>query len=286
MQNSEIEQYYFEMFRRDYPLPEGAVEYGDKPDVIVRGARTIGIEIRNFFLEDGSLPDSEQIQRKARESVVAEAHHLYQAQAGKKFELTFAFDRSVPIRDQRSVARKIADLAATLQKKQTRQLWRDDFRHIPELSFAYLNATEYPDARWRVSQVYDGVFMSLDKLRTIVEEKELKAKDYRPCETYWLLVVVDFMDMAQDQEIGVDRTRTEVACRYGTAINRFSRLGRALLIHHPRSSSTTHNVPRCGGEPAEHERRQSSDLGMQRLRSATVGRDGVVIVFSPFWPSQ
>ena len=102
------------------------------------------------------------------------------------------------------MAQKIADLAATLQKSETGQLWRDDFRHIPELSFAYLNATEYPDACWRVSQVYDGVFMSLDKLRTIVEEKELKAKDYRPCETYWLLVVVDFMDRAQDQENGVD----------------------------------------------------------------------------------
>jgi len=53
MKNSDIEQYYFEMFRRDYPLPEGVVEYGDKPDVILRGARTIGIEIRNFFLENG-----------------------------------------------------------------------------------------------------------------------------------------------------------------------------------------------------------------------------------------
>ena len=204
MKNSDIEQYYFEMFRRDYPLPEGAVEYGDKPDVILRGARTIGIEIWNFFLEGGSLPDSEQIQRKAREAVISRTQHLYQAQAGKKFELTFAFYRSVPIRDQTSLARKIAGLAATLQESKTGQLWRDDFRHIPELSFAYLNATEYPDARWRVSQVYDGVLMSLDKLRTIVDEKELKAKDYRPCNTYWLLVVVDFMDRAQDQEIRVD----------------------------------------------------------------------------------
>ena len=204
MKNTEIEQYYFEMFRRDYPLPEGAVEYGDKPDVILRGARTIGIEIRNFFLEDGSLPDSEQIQKKAREAVVAKAQLLYQAKGGKKFELTFAFDRSVPIRDQTYVAQKISDLAATLQQSETGRLWRDDFRHIPELSFAYLNAIEYPDAHWRVSQVYDGVFMSLDKLRTIVDEKELKSKKYRPCDAYWLLVVVDFMDFAQDQEIGVE----------------------------------------------------------------------------------
>ena len=37
MKNSEIEQYYFEMFRRDYPLPEGAV-----PDLSVDG--TVEIE--------------------------------------------------------------------------------------------------------------------------------------------------------------------------------------------------------------------------------------------------
>ena len=95
------------------------MEYGDKPDVIVRGARTIGIEIRNFFLEDASLPDGEQIQRKAREAVVSKAHHLYQAQAGNKFELTFAFDRSVPIRDQTSVAQKIAGGHAAEKRNRT-----------------------------------------------------------------------------------------------------------------------------------------------------------------------
>src|SRR5260370_32252256 len=112
MKNSEIEQYYFEMFRRDYPLPEGAVEYGDKPDVIVRGARTIGIEIRNFFLEDGSLPDGEQIQRKAREAVISKAPNLYQAQPRQKIDRTFAFDPAGPVRSSTSLARKKASFAA------------------------------------------------------------------------------------------------------------------------------------------------------------------------------
>jgi hypothetical protein len=43
--NKEIEKYYFEMFRRDYPLPIGSIDYGDKPDVILNGERKIGIEI-------------------------------------------------------------------------------------------------------------------------------------------------------------------------------------------------------------------------------------------------
>jgi hypothetical protein len=47
------ERNYFEMFRRDFPLPKGKIEYGDRPDVILRGDRTIGIEITNFYLKPG-----------------------------------------------------------------------------------------------------------------------------------------------------------------------------------------------------------------------------------------
>jgi hypothetical protein len=47
--------------------------------------------------------------------------------------------------------------------------------------------------------------MSVDQLRKIVAEKELRSTKYRPCRAYWLLVVVDFMDRAQNQEIGTDR---------------------------------------------------------------------------------
>lgn len=204
MTNKEIEEYYFEMFRRDYRLPDGHIEFGDKPDVILRGTRVIGIEITNFFLQDGSLPEGEQIQRKAREVAITEAQKLYQAQGGKSFELTCSFDRSVAIDDPSALACKIAELASAVENRETGCLWREDFRHIPELSFVYLNATEYPDAHWRISQMYDGTFMSLDRLKTIVEGKEIKAKKYRPCDAYWLLVVVDFADRAQDQEISHD----------------------------------------------------------------------------------
>jgi len=34
--------------------------------------------------------------------------------------------------------------------------------------------------------------------------KEHNAKKYRPCDAYWLLVIVDFMSAAQEQEIRVD----------------------------------------------------------------------------------
>ena len=75
--SAEKEQYYFEIFRRSYPLPEGRIEYGDKPDVVLHGKTRIGIEVTNFFLEKGAVPASEQVQKKAREEVVTKAHRLY-----------------------------------------------------------------------------------------------------------------------------------------------------------------------------------------------------------------
>jgi hypothetical protein len=204
LNNEQIQKCYFEMFRRDYALPDGAIEYGDKPDVILRGTRTVGIEITNFFLEKGSHSGSEQVQRGVREAVVAKAQEIYRSRGAGKFELSFGFESAVPIRDQKSLAEKIASMAVQVQSLGTGSLRRDVFQHIPELSFAYLNATEYNDARWRICQPYDGVIMSEDHLQLIVKDKEKKSREYRACDAYWLLVVVDFIDRAQDQEIPVE----------------------------------------------------------------------------------
>jgi hypothetical protein len=61
--NEKIQRYYFEKFRDIFSLPQGCVIYGDKPDVIISGARKIGIEITNFFIQSGNLLESEQLQR-------------------------------------------------------------------------------------------------------------------------------------------------------------------------------------------------------------------------------
>jgi len=44
----------------------------------------------------------------------------------------------------------------------------------------------------------------MEKLRTIVSAKEAKSKYYQHCDAYWLVVVVDFIDPAQDQEIQIN----------------------------------------------------------------------------------
>lgn len=198
------EQYYFDMFRRDYPLSEGTIEYGDKPDFILHGARKIGIEITNFFLEDGALPESEQVQSRTRKGVVSEAQRIYLANGGKRIRLSFSFDKARPILDRGKLAEKVAELARRVEGLPTGQIWRENFEKIPELSFVYLNATEYDDAKWWLGQGHSGQIMSRDKLLGIVREKESKSKDYRCCDAYWLVVVVDFIDPAQDQEIRID----------------------------------------------------------------------------------
>jgi hypothetical protein len=63
-----IERRCFEMFRKNHPLPSGAVIYGDKPDVILKGAQKVGVEMANFYVTYGASQNSEQVQRKRRES--------------------------------------------------------------------------------------------------------------------------------------------------------------------------------------------------------------------------
>lgn len=200
----EIEHHYFRMFCSDYRLPDGTIAHGDKPDVILYGQRKIGIEITNFFLEDGALLESEQVQRSARESVVSKAHTLYLSEGGKKIVLSFSFDKANPIRDQGKLAKKLVETARKIDRQKTGAVSRNLFGDIPEVSFVYLNSNEYEDPKWQVIQCYTGQIMSLEKLHAIVSIKEAQSKFYQPCDAYWLVVVVDFVDRAQDQEIRID----------------------------------------------------------------------------------
>jgi len=202
--NQDIEKYYFEMFRKDYPLPPGTITYTDAPDVILEGAKQIGIEITNFFIEEGSLPVSEQAQRILRKKVVSRAQQIYHAQNGKSFEITFGFNKANPIQDQKILTTKILQLARNVEMNGTGEVPKKIFEVIPELSFVYLNAEEYSNAKWRIVQNYNVRVISKDRLLDIVRVKEVKSKKYKKCDVYWLVIVVNFINPAQDQEIQVD----------------------------------------------------------------------------------
>ncbi|MEJ2672689.1 MAG: hypothetical protein P8168_10930 [Deltaproteobacteria bacterium] len=201
--NQRIERHYFELFRRIFQLPNGQVKYGDKPDVIIEGKKRIGIEVTRFFLERGELPQSEQNQRRIRENVIKKAHHKYMEKGGK-YEISFSFDKDYPIRYSKNLISKIVDVIFKLEASRTGAISKYFLNDIPELSFMYINPNMYTDPQWRITQLHDVQLMSVSRLKDIVREKENKAKNYNKCDAYWLLVVVDFIDPAQDQEIQID----------------------------------------------------------------------------------
>lgn len=188
-------------------MPEGGITYGDKPDVTVFGERRIGIEITRFFLQPGSLLGSKQRQRPLRAAVVSQAQALYRRNGGKAIELTIGFDGGNPIIvvRMRQLPGELAALASRIDNRRTSgEVERSLFRTIPEISFMHLNAREYPDALWRVIGTDNIGLMSSTKLEGIVRQKESRCAEYRRCDAYWLLVIVEPMDSAQEQKIAID----------------------------------------------------------------------------------
>lgn len=202
--NKEIEKYFFEKFMKAYTLPGGSIIYADRPDVILKGSRNIGIEITNFFLKDGSLPESEQIQQKAREYVIKEAENIYMAEKRKPISIFFMFNKDTPILIKRNLIGNIVELGRRIEMAETGQISKNLFSGIPELSFVSVDANSYDNPKWRIMQTGTTPIMSEEDLVKIVTRKEKDVKGYQECDSYWLLIVVDFINPAQDQEIRVE----------------------------------------------------------------------------------
>lgn len=199
--NQAVERHYFEQFRSHCQVPVGEIEYTDKPDIIIRGPKTIGIEIANLYVTDGADPASEQVQLVRRGRTLERAQSLYLSTGGKRIELSVDFRPEQPIREVESVAQTLADLAGRIDNLPSGQISPSAFKHVPELRFVYYNAQEYVDATWRPVQCYSVPGLALERLHEIVRVKARKAQAYQSCDAYWLLLVVDFMDPAQDQDL-------------------------------------------------------------------------------------
>jgi hypothetical protein len=203
----ENERSYFERFRKCYKLPEGAVEYGDKPDVLVVGQSIIGVEITRFYREPGDVQTSEQRQQPLRNAIVTDAQKLFRDGGGKNIEIRVNFDTAHPISPPRRkiLPTELANVIRENDSRDTGELETSLFRTtMPELARIYFNAKEYDDATWRINSSYPMRSMSTTALEFIVRQKESKSVGYRPCDTLWLLVVVDWIDRAQEQEIRID----------------------------------------------------------------------------------
>ncbi len=79
--------------------------------------------------------------------------------------------------------------------------------------------------------------MSIERLTEIIREKKAKARQYVACHAYWLLIVVDFIDSAQEQEIRIDGLSIE------------SNVFRRIIIYKPRFEHIVPvevSIPRLG----------------------------------------
>ena len=199
--NQTVERYYFDLFQSHYDVPDGDLVFTDKPDVIACGAQTIGIEIANLYLSNGADPASEQVQCARRLKVLKQAQALHRGSDGIQIELSVGFNPKYPIHELKPVAQALAAIARKLEGSSSGQVSRILIGHVSELSTLYCDQNKYEDAVWRPVQGYGVPALSLDRLRALVAEKTTKLVNYQLCDFYWLLLVVDFMDPAQDQDL-------------------------------------------------------------------------------------
>lgn len=195
-----IERHYFEQFRAHPRMPAGSVCYCDKPDVVItEGNRTLGIEIARLYIADGRAQSSEQVQSKRRGQVLERTHSIFMAAGGQALEFHVDFDPKHPILNVEQVASRLATFAEIVADRPN--IAHSGSRFDSALRFVYHNGIEYADAKWRSTQVHRGRILDLLRLEAIVADKVAKARGYAACSAYWLLLVVDFTDRAQDQEV-------------------------------------------------------------------------------------
>lgn len=199
--NQDIERYYFDLFKSNYDLPNGELVYTDKPDVIIRGSQVLGIEIANLYISSGSEPSSEQVQNIRRLEVLDRSQALYLSSGGRSIELTVDFDPQNPILDIEFLAKALSDVAHLAESSVSERVNPKLLTHIPQVRFLYFNTNEYDDAKWRLGQCHSVPSLSIERVRLLVAEKNKKLNSYQLCDIYWLLLIVDMMNRAQDQSM-------------------------------------------------------------------------------------
>ena len=149
----------------------------------------------------GGDPSSEQAQRRFREWVLQEAQAQHLAAGGRKIELTICFDLKHPITDARALTSALATAAQSIERPPAGLVSRTLYADMPEVRFIYHNPVEYPDAVLHPSPVYTVPSLSLSRVAAVAAAKHDKLHAYEACDAFWLLLVVDFLDRAQDQDI-------------------------------------------------------------------------------------
>jgi hypothetical protein len=168
--------------------------------VLIHGDRTLGIELTSLYIVDGQDATSEQRQTMPRKRVVARAQELHAKAGGSPIELAIGFNPAFPIADVEGLARKVAEVAMYVQRGETGHVEQATYDHLDCLDYMYFSG-EWATPRWFVQQSYSVPMLQVNRVREVVADKIEKAKEYRRCDAYWLVITVDFWNPAQDQDI-------------------------------------------------------------------------------------
>lgn len=200
-----LERAYYQDFAEHCPLaPKGQIEFSDKPDVLITDSDLLGVEVANIYRKDGQDLASEQIQSRLRADVIRQARELYLVGTHPQYEFWFDFDPDVPITNTQELSRRVYDCVVQAAKEQRQYAAYKGFEGCPELRYLNYNGIEYADAQWRPVQSYDVPPLDVKRVLEIVESKAAKAASYQRCDRYWLLLIVEFWDPAQDQHLSWD----------------------------------------------------------------------------------
>ena len=170
---------------------------------MILGDRKIGIEITNFYLKDGGDLRASSGSASCVVASYKRRTNSIALRARKGIELTVTFNSGVPVTPAacKTLPGQLADICGAEQAKAKRRPYYGD-ELPPEILRVWISSEDWPSPSWeRGGQVYSVEEMALPRLSEIVAAKEAKAAEYQICDAYWLLVVVDWIDPAQEQEI-------------------------------------------------------------------------------------
>lgn len=208
-----MEMDYFNRFMKVFShVPKGHIEKSEEPDVKIydeTGRCVLGVEITNLYLKHGSDRTSEQQQVVFREQLIFAAQEMYEKRGLPKYQLLFDFDPDFPVfwyrsdaKNQSLVKRLIDCIEDFLIVVKPEKGYRKPFDSFPELSFLHVfRKPENEKMLWEIQQSYDIPRLHPEIITRAIHEKTRRLEHYQDCDQYWLLIVIDSWEPAQDQDI-------------------------------------------------------------------------------------
>ena len=194
--NSSTEVYILEKVRELYRnFPPGIIDHPNKPDFIVIGPKTIGIEITQIF-HDSGLKDS---QLKRNESIhkligVRIAEDIYRHfQVGLLVDIDFSIHHKIRNATHAKLIAKVCtpELTSQLHLLSISNYFR--IRNIGQLPIEIDHITISRYDRIERPFFVESAGGAVPNLNTkhllpILKKKELAIKGYKRCDEYWLII--------------------------------------------------------------------------------------------------